>query len=141
MEESLRKIFGLPEGSPKMLPTLSLAYVGDAFFDLVIRTVLCEESGGLNGALHRRALPYVSAVGQARMAEALRPQLTEEEEAVFRRGRNAKPEHGAKNASSREYHLATGLEALLGYLYLNGQTIRAAELIKAGMLYAGNEQD
>ncbi len=141
MEESIRKIFGLPEGNPRMLPTLSLAYVGDALFDLVVRTVLCEESGGLNGALHRRALPYVSAVGQAKMAEALQPLLTEEEEAVFRRGRNAKPEHGAKNASSREYHLATGLEALLGYLYLSGQSVRAAELIKTGMPYAGNEQN
>lgn len=141
MEESIRKIFGLPEGNPRMLPTLSLAYVGDALFDLVVRTVLCEESGGLNGALHRRALPYVSAVGQAKMAEALQPLLTEEEEAIFRRGRNAKPEHGAKNASSREYHLATGLEALLGYLYLSGQSVRAAELIKTGMPYAGNEQN
>ena len=141
MEESIRKIFGLPEGNPRMLPTLSLAYVGDALFDLVVRTVLCEESGGLNGVLHRRALPYVSAVGQAKMAEALQPLLTEEEEAVFRRGRNAKPEHGAKNASSREYHLATGLEALLGYLYLSGQSVRAAELIKTGMPYAGNEQN
>ena len=73
--------------------------------------------------------------------EIARTQLSEEELAVFRRGRNAKPEHSAKNASSREYHLATGLEALLGYLYLSGQSDRALELIKAGMPYAGNELD
>ena len=96
------------------------------------------EKNGKNGALHHRALPYVSAVGQAKIAAGIQPLLTEEEAAVFRRGRNAKPDHEAKNASSREYHQATGLEALMGYLYLKGQTDRAVELIRRGMPYAEN---
>ena len=141
MEESIRKAFELKAVSPMMLPSLSLAYLGDAVYELVIRHVLLEGKAAKSGALYRLSLPYVSAVGQARMAEGIRPLLTEEEEGVFRRGRNAKPEHSAKNASEKEYHLATGLEALVGYLYLQGRFDRALELIKAGMPYAGKHED
>ena len=72
------------------------------------------------------------------LEEAL-PELSEEELAVYRRGKNAKPEHGAKNASSLEYHKATGLEALIGSLYLEGKTERILELIRKGMSYAGED--
>ncbi|MBQ6075868.1 MAG: ribonuclease III [Lachnospiraceae bacterium] len=136
MEKSIREAFGLKQTDPVRVPSLSLAYVGDAVFALFVRTLLLERRNGPNGALHSRALPYVSAVGQAKMAEGLQEMLTEEETAVFRRGRNAKPEHGAKNASTREYHLATGLEALFGYLYLQDREERITELLKAGMPYA-----
>ena len=112
MEESIRRAFGLKAARLKELPVLSLAYVGDAVFELVMRTIVLEREGGKNGALHKHALPYVSAVGQARLADILQDSFTEEEAAVYRRGRNAKPEHGAKNASTQEYHKATGLEAL-----------------------------
>ena len=137
MEKSIREVFGLRAVNPARIPTLSLAYVGDAVFDVVIRTLLLEQEGGKNGALHHRAVSYVSAVAQAAMAERLLPLLTEEEAAVFRRGKNAKPEHGVKNASSREYHLATGLEALMGYLYVTEQQDRLLELIKKGLEDAG----
>ena len=136
MEESIREAFELEAARPASVPVLSLAYLGDAVFALVLRTVLLEQEGGKNGALHQRTLPYVSAVGQARMAEGLQPFLSEEEAAVYRRGKNAKPEHGAKNASSLEYHRATGLEALIGSLYLEGKTDRILELIRKGMPYA-----
>lgn len=138
MEKSIREAFDLKPASLKSLPTLSLAYVGDAVYELIVRTVLIERSGGKNGALHRKAISYVSARSQALMAEYLKPFLTEEEEAVFRRGKNAKPEHGAKNADEREYHLATGLEALIGYLYLDSRKERAIELIKMGFEHAGD---
>ena len=137
MEESIREVFGLKEANPARIPTLSLAYVGDAVFELVVRTVLLEERSGSNGALFSRSLPYVSAVGQAKMTKAILPLLDEEEAAAFRRGKNGRPEHGAKNASSREYHLATGLEALVGYLYITGRENRLIDLIKTGMTYAG----
>ena len=137
MEKGIREAFGLKEANPARIPTLSLAYLGDAGFEVVVRTVLLEEKSGPNGALFARSLPYVSAVGQAKMTEVILPLLSEEEAAVFRRGKNAKPEHGAKNASSREYHLATGLEALVGYLYITGREDRLINLIKTGMAYAG----
>lgn len=136
MEKSIREAFELKKTDPVRVPSLSLAYVGDAVFALFFRTLLLEQKNGPNGAQHQRALPYVSAVGQAKMAEGLQNLLTGEEAAVFRRGRNAKPEHGAKNATGREYHLATGLEALIGYLYLQGREDRITELMKAGMPYA-----
>ena len=137
MEESIRKAFNLKLPAALSVPVLSQAYLGDAVFELVIRTVLLERENGKNGTLHKRVLPYVSAVGQAKMAEGLLPLLTEEELAVYRRGKNAKPEHGAKNASAQEYHKATGLEALIGILYLEGKTERILELIREGMSYAG----
>ena len=139
MEESIRESFDLEGISPVSVPVLSLAYLGDAVFALVVRTVLLERENGKNGALHQRTLPFVSAVGQAKMAEALLPELSEEELAVYRRGKNAKPEHGAKNASAQEYHKATGLEALFGSLYLQGKTQRLLELIRKGMSYAGKD--
>ena len=136
MEKSLKETFGLKSADPLRVSSLSLAYIGDAVFALYVRTVLLERKNGSHGDLHHRTLPYVSAVGQAKMALGLEAVLTEEEAAVFRRGRNAKPEHGAKNASTREYHLATGLEALFGYLYLQDREERITELLKAGMPYA-----
>ena len=136
MEKSIREAFGLKPVDPVRVPSLSLAYLGDAVFALFIRTLLLERRNTSNGELHSRTVPYVSAVGQARMAKGLWELLTEEEAAVFRRGRNAKPEHGAKNATTQEYHLATGLEALIGYLYLKDRQDRIIELMKAGMPYA-----
>ena len=139
MEESIRESFDLKKIPPVCVPVLSLAYLGDAVFELIVRTVLLERENGKNGALHQRTLPYVSAVGQAKMAEGLLPELSEEELAVYRRGKNAKPEHGAKNASAQEYHKATGLEALFGSLYLQGKTERLLELVRKGMPYAGKD--
>ena len=139
MEESIRKHFELNAVPVGTVPVLSLAYLGDAVCALIVRTVLLEKANRKNGALHQRTLPYVSAVGQAKMADGLLPELTEEELAVYRRGKNAKPEHGAKNASSLEYHKATGLEALIGSLYLEGKTERILELIRKGMSYAGED--
>ncbi len=139
MEESIRNAFELNAVPVNNVPVLSLAYLGDAVCALIVRTVLLEKANGKNGALHQRTLPYVSAVGQAKMADSLLPELSEEELAVYRRGKNAKPEHGAKNASSLEYHKATGLEALIGSLYLEGKTERILELIRKGMSYAGED--
>ncbi len=116
---------------------LTLAYIGDAVYDLVIRTVVVERANRPAGELHRTAVKYVSAGAQARVAEALAEVFTEEERSVYRRGRNAKPHTMAKNASAGDYLKATGLEAVLGYLYLGGNMARVLELVKEGIELAG----
>lgn len=112
---------------------LTLAYIGDAVFDLIIRTIVVEQANRPANELHRAAVKYVSAGAQARMVQALMPDMTEQEQAVYRRGKNAKPHTTAKNASHGDYMRATGFEALLGYLYLTDHMDRVLELVKRGM--------
>jgi ribonuclease-3 family protein len=112
----------------QMLSPLQLAYVGDSVHALLARTHLLQKNL-LVKDMHRAANEAVSAVSQARELTRLLPRLSEEEAAIVRRGRNAHPHHGApKSASVGEYAEATGLEALLGYLYLTGQSERIREL-------------
>lgn len=109
---------------------LTLAYIGDAIYDVIIRTLVVERANRSAKDLHRTTIRFVNAATQARMIELLEEQLTEDEKAVFHRGRNAKSGTSAKNASIVDYRKATGFEALIGYLYLQGQMSRAMELIK-----------
>ena len=104
---------------------LALAYIGDAVYDLIVRTVVVQ-----------RANRPASAGAQARIVEALMDRFTEEEQAVYRRGRNSKPHTTAKNASARDYLQATGFEAVLGYLYLADNMPRVLELVKEGIALA-----
>ncbi len=113
----------------RMLSPLQLAYVGDSVHALLVRTHLLQKNL-LVKDMHRAANEAVSAVSQARELARLLPLLSEEEAAIVRRGRNAHPHHGApKSASVGEYAEATGLEALLGYLYLTGQSEKIRELL------------
>ena len=112
---------------------LNLAFIGDSVFELVVRTILVEQANRPVRELQRRAGRILSAAMQAQMAEKIVPLLTEEEEAIYRRGRNAKPHTKAKNATLSDYLKATGLEALIGYLYLKGEDDRARALIRLGM--------
>ena len=107
---------------------LALAHVGDAVFDLLVRTKLCTEGKLTAGDLHRETVRHVSAVSQAAAAKKLMDLLTEQESRVFRRGRNAHSHPAPKGASPMEYHAATGLEALFGWLYLRGDRERIEEL-------------
>lgn len=107
---------------------LALAHVGDAVFELLVRTRLCVEGKLTAGALHRETVRYVSAVSQAAFARKLDELLTEKEAHVYRRGRNARSHAAPKGASPMEYHAATGLEALFGWLYLRGEKNRIEEL-------------
>lgn len=116
---------------------LTLAYIGDAIYDLIIRTVVVERANRPSNELHRIAVRYVSAGAQAGIAGALMDSLTEEERAVYRRGRNSKPHTMAKNASPEDYLKATGFEAVLGYLYLKGDMPRALALVREGIGLAG----
>lgn len=112
---------------------LTLAYIGDAVYDLIVRTVVVERANRSPKELHKSAVKYVNAATQARMIEALEADLSEDETAVFHRGRNAKSGTSAKNASIVDYRKATGFEAVIGYLYLQGDMERAVFLIKKAL--------
>ena len=113
-----------------MLSPLNLAFVGDTVFDLFVReTLVCQANRPVN-RLHRKATNIVKASSQAKAVEKIRDSLTDEEQSVIRRGRNAHTNHKAKNMSEADYHLATGLEALFGYLYLKGNIARLREIFE-----------
>ena len=113
-----------------MLSPLNLAFVGDTVFDLFVReTLVCQANRPVN-RLHRKATNLVKASSQAKAVEKIRDSLTDEEQSVIRRGRNAHTNHKAKNMSEADYHLATGLEALFGYLYLKGNIARLREIFE-----------
>jgi len=116
--------------SPSHYSPLALAFLGDAVFGLLARERLLLEANRPAGELHRLAIAHVNAQAQARRAKALLPSLTQEEAAVFRRGKNAKPGHVPPSCTREEYALATGLEALFGWLWLMGQFERARELFE-----------
>ena len=127
------KIYSPKTVDPNTYSPLNLAYIGDSVFDVVVKTVMVERGNCPVNKLHKRTSEFVKAVSQARIADALKEDLTQEEADILRRGRNAKPYTKAKNASYGEYCKATGLEALCGYLYLKGETERLIELVKLGL--------
>ena len=139
MEESLtllkliKRDFGLGEVDLRTLSPLTLAFVGDCVYDLILRTVIVERHNASPNQLHREKSRLAKAPSQAEMAEALQEELTQEELAVYRRGRNAKSHTTAKNASVLDYRKATGLEALYGWLYLSGQEERLLQLIRLSL--------
>ncbi len=114
----------------RQMSPLTLAFLGDAVFELRVREKLAEKGSAPVGNLHRRAVSVVCAKAQSLAAERIAPLLTEEELAVYKRGRNS---HSSvpKNADPSEYRSATGLEALFGYLHLCGSLEREAELFEA----------
>lgn len=112
---------------------LSLAHVGDGVYELLARTMLCRQGPGRVVDLHRATVELVRAPAQARAAEKLLPILTEAELAVYKRGRNTKTHAAPNQATVSEYHAATGLETLFGYLYLQGDYPRVEELFRLAM--------
>lgn len=135
----IKECFNCKEQDVRAYSPLTLAYIGDAVFDLVIRSIIVERANRSNNDLHKRTVRYVNAETQAKMIVALLEQLTEEEEAIYKRGRNAKSHTTAKNASVGDYRKATGFEALVGYLYLTDRMPRVLALIKEGIALAGME--
>lgn len=133
MAECIRALFEEKQQDIRTYSPLTLAYIGDSIFDLVIRTMLVEKGNAPVNSLHRRASSLVKAEAQREALHRIEPVLTEEEQGVYRRGRNAKSYTSAKNASITDYRIATGFEALMGYLYLTGQTERMLELIRLGL--------
>ena len=112
---------------------LTLAYIGDGVYELVIRTILVKKANCPVNRLHKKASSLVKASAQSGMMETLEPLLTEEEKSVYRRGRNAHSATMAKHATMADYRRATGFEALMGYLYLKEDFSRILELVHAGL--------
>ncbi len=112
----------------KTLSPLTLAYIGDGVYELMMRKKLILSGNCQPNKLHQYATGMVNASSQAKGAKIILPLLTQQEEAVYKRGRNAHPGHIPKSSSVGDYHSATGLECLFGYLYLDNQEIRLNEL-------------
>ena len=118
-----------PQVDIREMNPLSLAFMGDGVLELLVRQHLVERSRLLPGKLHAEAVRYVSARSQFLEMKLLEPMLTEEELAVFRRGKNANKATVAKHASVEEYRTSTGFECRLGWLYLKGRNARSTELM------------
>ncbi len=129
----IRESFALKEVDIRTYSPLTLAYIGDAVYDLIFRTAVVWRGNTSPNKLHQRTVQYVKAPAQALLAEAILHMLTEEELAVYKRGKNAKPYTMAKNATMAEYKKATGLEALVGFLYLTDRMERVMELLQEGL--------
>ena len=130
---TVNEIFNSKEVRPNEYSPLALAFIGDSVFDLVIKSVIVEKANCQVNKLQNKTSKIVRATTQALIVDGLKDELSEEEANIYRRGRNAKPYTKAKNASYSEYCKATGLEALVGYLYLKGDTERLIALIKTGL--------
>jgi len=112
---------------------LTLAYIGDDVFDLIIRTIVVNKGNTSPNKFHSNTIQYVSARAQSNILDSIMPILTDEEKDIARRGRNSKPHSKAKNASTIDYLKATALESVVGYLYLKDDMERIFELIKYGI--------
>lgn len=137
MEEGLNRFikekFEIGDVDMRTYSPLTLAYIGDGIFDLVIRTVVVARGNTSANQQHCHTSHVVKAATQAAMMQGLLEELTEEETDIYRRGRNAKSHTIAKNASVSDYRSATGFEALMGYLYLSDRTDRMIQLIQIGL--------
>ncbi len=123
----------LSDDQLRAVNSIGLAHVGDAVYELLVRTWLCAHGRATGKDLHRAAIALVCAPEQARRAQRILPLLTAEEETVFKRGRNAAVHAIPKNATTAQYHQATALECLLGWLYLRGDTARVSDLFDVMM--------
>ena len=137
--EFMTKGLDLPQMDPKAYSPLGLAYIGDAVYEIAVRTLVISEGNMSVNKYHKKSSSLVKASAQAGVYDNIKEKLTDEEAAVYKRGRNAKSATAAKNASIVEYRMATGVEALIVYLYLSGRTARALELIKIGLDVGENE--
>lgn len=123
----------LPEDDIRAISSIGLAHIGDGVYELLVRTYLCAHGKATGKGLHRATVQLVCAPEQARRAQRILPLLTEEEQEVYRRGRNAHVHSIPQHASRTEYQQATALEALLGWLYLSGHRERINELFETMM--------
>lgn len=123
----------MPRGELMNISSLGLAHLGDAVFEVLVRSWVCMGGTAKIKDLHKQTVRYVSAPAQAAMAEKILLELTQEEADVFRRGRNAAPHSIPKAASRGQYQTATALEALFGWLWLQGRTDRINQLFAAMM--------
>lgn len=131
--EKMKQEFSCESKDIRTYSPLTLAFVGDCVFDLIIRTIIVERANRSPHDLHKMKSAIVKAKTQAQLGEAILELLSEDEQSVYRRGRNAKSGTTAKNASVGDYRKATALEALVGYLFLQNQEDRILFLVKEGL--------
>ena len=135
----IKEEFECKEVDLRTYSPLTLAFLGDCVYDIIIRTVVVERGNRAPQGLHKKKSYLVNAKTQKEIIESLQDILTPEEEDIYRRGRNAKSYTTAKNASVGDYRKATGFEALLGYLYLSDNMDRVLFLVKEGLKRIGAE--
>ena len=133
LSKEIGELFRLKEQPAEQYSPLALAYIGDGVYDLIIRSMIVMKGNARANQLHHKVSAIVKASSQAELVHKLKTILTQEELAVYRRGRNAKSYTKAKNASMTDYRHATGFEALVGYLYLKHRMDRILELVKFGL--------
>ena len=129
----MNELFQMDEVDIREYSPLTLAYIGDCIYDLVIKSLVINEGNKQVNKLHQETSKLVQASAQSLMMRTMQEHLTEEEHAVYKRGRNAKSVSPAKNQSITDYRRATGFEALLGYLYLKKDYKRLLDLVKIGL--------
>ncbi len=129
----MQEIFRMKEVDIREYSPLALAYIGDSIYDLVIKSLVLNGGNRPVQKLHLQTSAYVQASAQSSMMRRIQEELTEEEHAVYKRGRNAKSMSPAKNQSITDYRRATGFEALLGFLYLKKDWKRLLDLVKIGL--------
>ncbi len=129
----LRELFGLKDPDIRSYSPLTLAYIGDGVYELVIRTILVKKGNCPVNRIHRKASSLVKASAQSAIMEKIEEHLTQEEHDIYRRGRNAHSPTMAKHATMADYRRATGFEALIGYLYLKEEYTRMLTLIRMGI--------
>jgi ribonuclease-3 family protein len=140
MEQSLasfaewfRQLYHLDKPDVRQYSALTLAYIGDAVYEIIIRSYVVGKGNAQVDKLHKRSSQLVKAGTQSELIKVIEPKLTQEELAIYKRGRNAKSYTMAKNATMSDYRRATGCEALVGYLYLSERYERLTELIHDGL--------
>lgn len=129
----MEELFQMEKVDPAMYSPLTLAYIGDSIYDLIIKSLIINQGNKQVNKLHKETSELVQAATQSLMMRTLQEQLSDEERAVYKRGRNAKSISPAKNQSITDYRRATGFEALLGYLYLKKEWKRMLDLVKIGL--------
>lgn len=133
MLSQIHREFGGGEIDLRTYSPLTLAYIGDAVFEIIIRTLIVEKGQRAANTLHKHTTKIVCAQTQAKMIDAVYESLTEEEQDIYRRGKNTKIHSSAKNASLSDYRKATGFEALCGYLFLKDDTVRITSIIRQAL--------
>jgi len=129
----IREKFEIPGEPINRYSPLTLAFIGDSVYEIMIRSIVVQKGNRPAHALNKMKIKYVNAAAQAKIIEFIEDLLTDEEADIYRRGRNANSATSAKNQSMTDYRKATGLEALCGYLYLTGEVDRLLELLKKGI--------
>ncbi|MBE5936134.1 MAG: ribonuclease III [Lachnospiraceae bacterium] len=130
---NIKNVFNIEDKDIKTISPLVFAYVGDSVYDLIIKSILVARGNIPVNNLHKKASSLVKAEAQVRMYNAVKDILDEDEQSVFRRGRNAKSYTTAKNATKIDYRMATGYEALIGYLYMEDKIERIYQLVSVGL--------